>query len=93
MTTIGCSGTGQDAVLPGRVVGAPIVIVGLGYGDESKGATVDFLASQIPDVAAVVRWSGEPRRHTTSATVDGTTRSGSSDRPRFWMCAPCYGHR
>lgn len=58
MTTIGCSGTGQDAVLPGRVVGAPIVIVGLGYGDESKGATVDFLASQIPDVAAVVRWSG-----------------------------------
>lgn len=58
MTTEPIGDTGQDAVLPGRPAGAPIVVVGLGYGDESKGATVDFLASQIPDVAAVVRWSG-----------------------------------
>ncbi len=38
--------------------GAPIIVVGLGYGDEAKGATVDFLASRIPDTVAVVRWSG-----------------------------------
>jgi adenylosuccinate synthase len=50
--------TGREAVLPGRVAGAPVVVVGLGYGDEAKGATVDFLASQIPDTTAVVRWSG-----------------------------------
>lgn len=35
-----------------------IVVVGLGYGDESKGASVDYLAATIPDTAAVVRWSG-----------------------------------
>ncbi|OZB86623.1 MAG: hypothetical protein B7X41_13820, partial [Microbacterium sp. 14-71-5] len=37
---------------------ASIIVVGLGYGDEAKGATVDFLASRIPDTVAVVRWSG-----------------------------------
>ncbi|MDF1487450.1 adenylosuccinate synthetase [Tessaracoccus caeni] len=51
-----------------------IVVVGLGYGDESKGATVDYLASTIDDTVAVVRWSGGaqaahnvrhgPRHHT-----------------------------
>ncbi|MFT3887424.1 MAG: adenylosuccinate synthetase [Arachnia sp.] len=51
-----------------------VVVVGLGYGDESKGATVDYLASALPDTAAVVRWSGGtqaahnvrhgPRHHT-----------------------------
>ena len=35
-----------------------IVVVGLGYGDESKGATVDYLASVLDDTVAVVRWSG-----------------------------------
>ncbi|OZG26007.1 adenylosuccinate synthetase [Williamsia sp. 1138] len=70
----GMSGTGREGVLPGRAAGAPIIVVGLGYGDESKGATVDYLASQIPDTAAVVRWSGGsqaahnvchgPRHHT-----------------------------
>ncbi|WP_430594738.1 adenylosuccinate synthetase [Isoptericola sp. QY 916] len=35
-----------------------IVVVGLGYGDESKGATVDHLAASTPDAVAVVRWSG-----------------------------------
>ncbi|ORM33379.1 adenylosuccinate synthetase [Williamsia sp. 1135] len=68
------SGTGREGLLPGRAAGAPIIVVGLGYGDESKGATVDYLASQIPDTAAVVRWSGGaqaahnvwhgPRHHT-----------------------------
>jgi adenylosuccinate synthase len=51
-----------------------IVVVGLGYGDESKGATVDYLASVLDDTVAVVRWSGGaqaahnvrhgPRHHT-----------------------------
>ena len=31
-----------------------IVVVGLGYGDESKGATVDYLASVLDDTVAVV---------------------------------------
>lgn len=53
------SGTGRAAnILPGRTSGAPVVVCGLGYGDEGKGATVDYLASQIGDTSAVVRWSG-----------------------------------
>lgn len=59
-----------------------IVVVGLGYGDESKGATVDFLAATLPDTVAVVRWSGGaqaahnvrhgPRHHTFSQFGSGT---------------------
>lgn len=37
---------------------AAIIVVGLGYGDEAKGATVDALAAHVPDTTAVVRWSG-----------------------------------
>ncbi|MFT4125606.1 MAG: adenylosuccinate synthetase [Gordonia sp. (in: high G+C Gram-positive bacteria)] len=54
--------------------GTPVIVVGLGYGDEAKGATVDFLATEIPDTVAVVRFSGGaqaahnvchgPRHHT-----------------------------
>lgn len=36
---------------------APKIVIGLGYGDEGKGRTVDFLCSQQPD-ATVVRFSG-----------------------------------
>lgn len=52
----------------------PLIVVGLGYGDEAKGATVDALAASIPDTVAVARWSGGaqaahnvvhgPRHHT-----------------------------
>ncbi len=35
----------------------PVVVVGLGFGDEAKGATVDFLCAQ-GDVASVVRFNG-----------------------------------
>ncbi|MGA7147871.1 MAG: adenylosuccinate synthetase [Microbacterium sp.] len=59
-----------------------IVVVGLGYGDESKGATVDFLTASIPDTVAVVRWSGGAqaahnvrhgfRHHTFSQFGSGT---------------------
>ena len=38
--------------------GKHIIAVGLGYGDEAKGATVDWLGARVPDAAAVVRWSG-----------------------------------
>ncbi|WP_395727581.1 adenylosuccinate synthetase [Nakamurella sp.] len=37
--------------------GGTIIVVGLGFGDEAKGATVDFLCSQ-GDVAGVVRFNG-----------------------------------
>ena len=37
---------------------AVVFVAGLGYGDESKGATVDYLAATIPDTVAVIRWSG-----------------------------------
>lgn len=36
---------------------APKIVIGLGYGDEGKGRTVDFLCSHQPD-ATVVRFSG-----------------------------------
>lgn len=52
----------------------PVIVVGLGYGDEAKGATVDFLAHTLPDTTSVIRWSGGaqaahnvvhgPRHHT-----------------------------
>lgn len=52
----------------------PVVVAGLGYGDEAKGATVDALAALLPDTVAVARWSGGaqaahnvihgPRHHT-----------------------------
>lgn len=35
----------------------PIIVVGLGFGDEAKGATIDFLCGQ-EDVAGVVRFNG-----------------------------------
>lgn len=38
--------------------GGPVVVVGLGYGDEGKGAAVDHLAATVGDAAAVVRFSG-----------------------------------
>lgn len=49
---------GWTSPLPGHKFGQPIIVLGLGFGDEAKGATVDYLASTIPDVNAVVRWSG-----------------------------------
>lgn len=49
---------GEATELPGHSKRQPIVVVGLGFGDESKGATVDYLSSLIPDTIATVRWSG-----------------------------------
>lgn len=49
---------GEDTELKGHRRRQPIIVLGLAFGDEAKGATVDFLSSSIPDAAAVVRWSG-----------------------------------
>lgn len=37
-----------------------VIVVGLGYGDEGKGATVDYLCSHL-DIQLVVRFSGGPQ--------------------------------
>src|SRR5438552_2378106 len=37
------------------------VVLGLGFGDEGKGATVDWLARQAPTPPLVVRWNGGPQ--------------------------------
>jgi adenylosuccinate synthase len=34
------------------------IIIGLGFGDEGKGITTDYLCSQYPDGSIVVRFSG-----------------------------------
>lgn len=49
---------GEATELPGHSRRQPVIVLGLGFGDEAKGATVDYLSSTIPDAAAVVRWSG-----------------------------------
>lgn len=48
----------EPSGLLGHHLRQPIVVVGLGFGDEAKGSTVDYLSSTIPDAAGVVRWSG-----------------------------------
>lgn len=72
----------SSSVPSNRKPGQSVVLVGLGFGDESKGATVDYLCSQIPDVQGVVRWSGGtnaahnvrhgPRHHTFRQFGSGT---------------------
>lgn len=49
---------GDPSPLRGHSLRQPIVLFGLGFGDEAKGATVDYLSATIPDALAVVRWSG-----------------------------------
>src|ERR671935_3045894 len=47
-----------------------IILGGLGYGDEGKGATVDFLARTEP-VHTVVRFNGGPQAGHNVVTPDG----------------------
>jgi len=49
---------GETSPLSGHRLKQPIIVLGLSYGDEAKGSTVDYLSWAIPDAAAVVRWSG-----------------------------------
>ena len=46
------------------------IVVGLGFGDETKGATVDWLCSQ-EDVKAVIRFNGGPQAAHNVVTPDG----------------------
>jgi adenylosuccinate synthase len=73
-----------------------IITVGLGFGDEGKGATVDFLARQF-DADLVVRYCGgsqaghnvqlpDGRRHTFSQFGAGTLVD-STRRPRTYLGA------
>jgi len=49
---------GEPSALNGHSLRQPLIVLGLAFGDEAKGATVDYLSSAISDTAAVVRWSG-----------------------------------
>lgn len=49
---------GEESELVGHRLRQPIFVIGMGFGDEAKGATVDYLSATIPDTVAVVRWSG-----------------------------------
>ena len=71
-----------------------IISVGLGFGDEGKGATVDFLARRL-EADLVVRYSGgsqaghnvqlpDGRRHTFSQFGAGTL-ARASDPPRTYL--------
>src|SRR5436853_217291 len=71
-----------------------IITVGLGFGDEGKGATVDFLARHY-EAALVVRYCGgsqaghnvelpDGRRHTFSQFGAGTL-AGTSRRPGTYL--------
>lgn len=46
------------------------IVVGLGFGDETKGATVDWLCAQ-EDVKAVIRFNGGPQAAHNIVTPDG----------------------
>src|SRR5439155_16622997 len=72
-----------------------IITVGLGFGDEGKGATVDFLARRL-EADLVVRYCGgsqaghnvelpDGRRHTFSQFGAGTLAEGVSGRPRTYL--------
>ena len=74
-----------------------IIVVGLGFGDEAKGATVDFLCSQ-GDVAGVVRFNGgaqaahhvvvDGRHHTFRQFGSGTLSGVPTYLSRFSLIEP-----
>lgn len=49
------------------------IVIGLGFGDEGKGTTVDYLVSELPDPtgSVVVRFSGGPQTAHNVVTNDG----------------------
>lgn len=64
----------RAGVSSGIPTGVPIVVVGLGFGDESKGATVDHLCAS-RDVSAVVRVNGGAQA-AHNVVADGVHRTG-----------------
>ena len=77
--------------------GASVIVVGLGFGDEAKGATVDFLCSQ-SDVVGVVRFNGgaqaahnvvvDGRHHTFRQFGSGTLSGVPTYLSRFSLIEP-----
>jgi adenylosuccinate synthase len=75
----------------------PIIVVGLGFGDEGKGATVDFL-SATGEVAGVVRFNGggqaahnvivDGRHHTFRQFGSGTLAGVPTFLSRFSLVEP-----
>ncbi len=75
----------------------PVVVVGLGFGDEAKGATVDFLCAQ-GDVGSVVRFNGgaqaahnvvaDGRHHTFRQFGSGTLSGVPTYLSRFCLVEP-----
>ena len=65
-------------------------VIGLGYGDEGKGQTVDYLCSQNPDQTIVIRFSGghqaghtvyiDGKKHVFANFGSGTMRG----MPTYW---------
>lgn len=79
----------NPAAIPADV---PIVVVGLGFGDESKGATVDHLCAT-RDVGAVVRFNGgaQAAHNVIADGVHRTARlfgSGSLSGTPTFLAAP-----
>ncbi|MCE9580718.1 MAG: adenylosuccinate synthetase [Deltaproteobacteria bacterium] len=49
------------------------VVLGLGFGDEGKGATVDWLARRARSAPLIIRWNGGPQAAHHVVTSDGRT--------------------
>lgn len=81
----------------GGPAGDAIIVVGLGFGDEAKGATVDFLCAQ-DDVAGVVRFNGgaqaahnvvaDGRHHTFRQFGSGTLSGVPTFLSRYCLVEP-----
>ena len=81
----------------GGPTGDAIIVVGLGFGDEAKGATVDFLCAQ-DDVAGVVRFNGgaqaahnvvaDGRHHTFRQFGSGTLSGVPTFLSRYCLVEP-----
>lgn len=67
-----------------------IAVVGLGFGDEGKGATVDWLAAQLPRVSRVVRFNGGAQAAHNVVTPDGTHHTFSQFGSATLLGVPTY---
>ena len=65
----------------------PVIVVGLGFGDEAKGATIDFLCSA-GNVAGVVRFNGGAQA-AHNVVVDGRHHTFRQFGSAPWLgCRP-----
>lgn len=68
------------------------IVIGLGYGDEGKGLTTDYLCSQHPD-AVVIRFNGGHQAGHTVVTADGRRHVFSSLGSGSFRGVPTYWSR